>query len=68
MELLRALVTNFWFWIFGLPLIIWGASEMISAWLKHRERMAMIERGIHPDAPQAQIQTQPPAPVPHEAE
>jgi hypothetical protein len=56
MEVLKALVGNFWFWIFGLPLIVWGAAEMIGAWMKHKERMAMIERGIHPDAPQPQPQ------------
>ena len=54
MEVLVAIVSNFWFWIFGLPMIIWGAGELIQSWLKHKERMAMIERGIHPDSPLAQ--------------
>jgi hypothetical protein len=54
MELLMALFGNIWFWIIGLPIglpmIIWGGAELMQSWMRHKERMAMIERGIHPDA------------------
>ena len=54
MEVLMAMVTSLWFWLFGVPLVIWGASEIFQSWMNHKERMAMIERGIHPDLPAEQ--------------
>jgi hypothetical protein len=50
MEVLKSMVSNFWFWIFGLPLIVWVLAELVQSWMKHKERMAMIERGMHPDS------------------
>ena len=58
MEVLTALVSSFWFWVIGLPMIVWGGAELIQAWMKHKERMAMIERGIHPDTPKPEAAKQ----------
>jgi hypothetical protein len=38
--------------VFGIPLLVIGSHAIVTivrAVLKHRERMAMIEHGIHPD-------------------
>jgi len=35
----------------GLPIVIGGIIAITSIWMRHRERIAMIERGIHPDYP-----------------
>ena len=34
-------------------IIVAGISGIIKMVLNHQERIAMIERGIHPDAPEA---------------
>jgi hypothetical protein len=45
--------------VFAIPIIAILVGGIIvlcivisSVWLRHRERMAMIERGMHPDHPQ----------------
>ena len=38
--------------------IIVLCTVISSLWLRHRERMAMIERGMHPDDPQKQSDPQ----------
>jgi len=45
--------------VFAIPIVAILVSGIIvlcivisSLWLRHRERMAMIERGMHPDHPQ----------------
>jgi hypothetical protein len=58
MEVLTALVSSFWFWVIGLPVIVWGGAELIQSWMKHKERMAMIERGMHPDRRKAEAAKQ----------
>ncbi|NQU25018.1 MAG: hypothetical protein HQ567_27345 [Candidatus Nealsonbacteria bacterium] len=35
----------------GLAIVIFGSVAIIKAMARHRERMAMIERGMHPDHP-----------------
>jgi len=43
--------------VFGLPVVIIGfhaAGAIVKAVIKHRERMAMIEQGLHPDCPPEQ--------------
>lgn len=34
-----------------VAITVFGLVALVSAWIRHRERMAMIERGMHPDAP-----------------
>jgi len=44
--------------IFGLgiwlvpiaAIVVWGIIEIVKMTLSHQERLAMIERGIHPDS------------------
>jgi hypothetical protein len=31
-------------------IVVWGINEMTKTLLRHQERLAMIERGIHPDS------------------
>lgn len=40
----------------GLPflipivaILVWGILSLVKLFVRHRERMAMIERGMHPD-------------------
>jgi len=43
--------------VFGLPVVIIGFQAVVAivtAVIKHRERMAMIEQGLHPDYPPEQ--------------
>jgi hypothetical protein len=43
--------------VFGIPILVIGAHTVVTivkAVIKHRERMAMIERGLHPDCPPEQ--------------
>ncbi len=40
--------------IFMIPIVaivIGGVISMLKMWIKHRERMGLIEHGIHPDYP-----------------
>ena len=30
-------------------IVVWGVIELVKMLLAHQERLAMIERGIHPD-------------------
>ncbi len=42
--------------IFAIPIIailVGGIVGLTKTLIRHRERMAMIERGMHPDHPQA---------------
>jgi hypothetical protein len=32
-------------------IIVWGIVTIVAALIRHQERMAMIDRGIHPDRP-----------------
>jgi hypothetical protein len=43
--------------VFGIPILVIGSHTIVTivkAVIKHRERMAMIERGLHPDLPPEQ--------------
>jgi len=31
-------------------IVVWGIIELVKMILNHQERLAMIERGIHPDS------------------
>jgi hypothetical protein len=31
-------------------IVVWGVTEIVKMLLAHQERLAMIERGIHPDS------------------
>ena len=45
--------TLFWICVFSIPvtaILVGGITTITSHLIRHRERMAMIERGIHPDA------------------
>jgi hypothetical protein len=47
-----SIISQPWFWGVLIPVlgIVFGVGyAAISQILEHRERMAMIERGIHPD-------------------
>ena len=34
-----------------LAILMGGITAISKQWIRHRERMAMIERGMHPDFP-----------------
>jgi hypothetical protein len=59
MDWLKHLVSNdtflFFFAIVGIPVIVMGLKEIIKLLIKHRERMAMIEHGMDPDANHRQL-------------
>jgi hypothetical protein len=43
--------------VFAIPIIailVGGITTITKLLIRHRERMAMIERGMHPDHPQEQ--------------
>jgi hypothetical protein len=41
-----------WFaWIAIVAIVTAWLSTVLQAWTRHRERMAMIAMGMHPDAP-----------------
>jgi len=54
MDSLKTLVSNntflFFFAVVGIPMIVIGLKEIIKLLIKHRERMAMFEHGMDPDA------------------
>jgi hypothetical protein len=40
--------------VFAIPILailLGGITALSKQWIRHRERMAMIERGMHPDFP-----------------
>lgn len=55
MDWLKTLISNHTFVFFGIvvgvPVIMGTLHSIIRSIIKHRERMAMIERGMHPDHP-----------------
>ena len=34
----------------GVPVAVWGIVAIVQTITRHRERMAMVERGIHPNS------------------
>ena len=40
----------FFFAVIGIPMIVVSLKEIVKLLIKHRERMAMIEHGMDPDA------------------
>ena len=54
MDWLKQLVSNntflFFFAVIGIPMICMSLTEIVKVLIKHRERMAMIEHGMNPDA------------------
>ena len=45
--------------IFGIPLaaiVVGGILGIVKILIRHRERMAMIEHGLHPDHPPEEIE------------
>jgi hypothetical protein len=47
---MRMIFSMPWFAWIALAAIIGGAvNTALKAWINHRERMALIERGYHPD-------------------
>ncbi len=40
----------FFFAVVGIPMIVISLKEIVKLLIKHRERMAMIEHGMDPDA------------------
>ncbi|MFG0316663.1 MAG: hypothetical protein ACF8XB_05280 [Planctomycetota bacterium JB042] len=40
-----------WVLIPVIALIVWGGVEITQSIIRHRERIAMIEQGMHPDHP-----------------
>lgn len=40
----------FFFAVIGIPMIVVSLKEVVKLLIKHRERMAMIEHGMDPDA------------------
>jgi hypothetical protein len=54
MDWLKQLVSSetflFFFAVVGIPMIVMGTIQMTKLLIKHRERMAMIEHGMDPDA------------------
>jgi len=59
MEWLKAAFSNhtfaFFFAVVGIPTIVMAVKEIIRLLIKHRERMAMIEHGMDPDAHYRQL-------------
>jgi hypothetical protein len=38
-------------WLVAIAaILVWGVTELAKMLLAHQERLAMIERGIHPDS------------------
>jgi len=54
MDWLKTLFSNhtftFFFLVVCIPVLVMGTKEIIKMLIKHRERMAMIEHGMDPDA------------------
>ena len=50
----------FWICVMSIPIaaiLIGGVTSVMAQVIKHRERMAMIERGMHPDTPRPPRET-----------
>jgi len=59
-EIIRALSAN-GFWVFISVCVLAGVlKDIASKAFKHRERVAMIENGMHPDSPNETQQQVPP--------
>jgi len=44
-------ITNLGIWLVPIAaIVVWGVIELVKMILHHQERLAMIERGIHPDS------------------
>jgi hypothetical protein len=44
-------ITNLGIWLVPIAaIVVWGIIELVKMILHHQERLAMIERGIHPDS------------------
>ena len=54
MDWLKAAFSNnsflFFFAVIGIPMICISLTEIVKVLIKHRERMAMIEHGMDPNA------------------
>ena len=54
MDWLKAAFSNhtflFFFAVVGIPMICMSLTEIVKVLIKHRERMAMIEHGMDPNA------------------
>ena len=35
----------------GVPVAVWGIVALVQTLVRHRERIAMIDQGLHPDSP-----------------
>jgi hypothetical protein len=43
-------ILNLGIWLVPIAaIVVWGIIEIVKMILAHQERIAMIERGIHPD-------------------
>ena len=49
MDWLMSVVASFWFWVVGVPVLAVAATDITKRVIRHRERMAMIHRGMDPD-------------------
>jgi hypothetical protein len=44
-------ITNLGVWLVPVvAIVVWGVIELVKMILSHQERLAMIERGMNPDA------------------
>jgi len=44
-------ILNLGIWLVPIAaIVVWGIIEVVKMILSHQERLAMIERGIHPDS------------------
>lgn len=44
--------------VFAIPIVaivVWGIVTIVQRLVAHRERMAMIEQGLHPDHPPEEV-------------
>lgn len=57
MDWMKMLLSNpmliFFGIVVGIPVIVGGVTQIAKMLMRHRERMAMIERGMHPDLPES---------------
>jgi hypothetical protein len=44
-------ITDLGIWLVPISaIVVWGVIEIVKMAMAHQERLAMIERGIHPDS------------------
>ena len=44
-------IMNLGIWLVPIAaILVWGVIEVVKMILRHQERLALIERGIHPDS------------------